>query len=155
MPSIKSEIDAQFYKLIHKLVNSDENRRGHPRDPFPSIHKVAPYDGSNLPQPPDFVDVCCHDLSRSGFSYLSPIRPSLTNLIAAFGILPDITCMEARIVRTTDVLQHPSTGLLEEVGDPNAPIQYEGPDGKSGVPLILVSCEFVRRLKYAESISWT
>jgi len=147
MPWIEAEIDAHFYRLIHKLVNSAEDLRAHPRDPLPSIHKVAPYDGSNLPQPPDFVDVCCHDLSRGGFSYLSPIRPTSTNLIVAFGILPDITCMEARIVNTVDVLQHPSTGLLEKIGDPHTPIQSQQPGGETGVPLILVNCQFVRRLK--------
>ena len=160
MPSIEAEIDAQFYELIYKLVNSDSaddgsDRRAHPRELFSSIHKVAPYDGLTLPQPSDFVGVHCHDLARGGFSYLSPIRPAATNLIAVFGIPPDITCMEARVVRTADVLQYPSTSLLETIGDPNAPIQYQGPNGEIGVPLVLVGCQFVRRLKNTEAISWT
>ena len=159
MPSIEAEIDAHFYQLIHKMVNLElaedhPDRRAHPRSPFSSIHKVAPYDGSNLPQPTDFIDICCHDLARGGFSYLTPIRPTSTNLIAAFGIPPDITCMEARIVRAADVLQYPSTGLLEKIGDPNGPIEYRGPNGEMGVPLVFVSCEFVRRLENTEDISW-
>jgi hypothetical protein len=160
MPSIEAELDAHFYELIHRLVNSDSakdqhDRRGHPRESFSSIHKVAPYDGSNLPQPTDFVDVCCRDLARGGFSYLSPIRPASTNLIVAFGIPPDITCMVARVARTADVLQYTSTGLLEEISDPNGPIQYQGPNGEMGVPLVLVNCQFVCRLKNTEDISWT
>ena len=160
MPSIKAEIDAHFYELVHQLVNSDStedrpDRRGHPRSPFSSIHKVASYDGSTLPQPSDFVDVCCHDLSRGGFSYLSPFRPASTDLIAAFGIPPDITCMEARVTRTADVLQYSSTGVLERIGDPEGSVQYQGPNGEIGVPLVLVGCQFVRRLKDSEDISWT
>ena len=112
MPSIEAEIDAHFYELIHKSVTLDsaEDRRAHQREPFSPVQRVAPYDGSNLPQPTNYVDVHCHDLSRGGFSYLSAIRPASTNLIAAFGIPPDITCMEARIVRAIDVIENPSTG---------------------------------------------
>ena len=148
MPSIEAEIDANFYRLIHKSVKSDpaEGRRGHARESFPSLHKVAPYDGVTLPQPPDFVDVRCHDLSRGGFSYLSAIRPASTNLIVAFGVIPDITCMEARIVRAIDVIENPSTGLLERIDDPA---------GEIGVPLVLVSCRFIRRLKDTEAVSST
>ena len=158
MPSIDAEIDAHFYELIHQLVNSDgdrSDRRTNPRKPFSSIHKVAPYDGLTLTQSTDFVDVCCHDLARGGFSYLSPIRPTSTSLIAAFGIPPDITCVETRVVCTADVLQFPSTGLLEKIDDPDGPIQYRGPNGEIGVPLVLVNCQFVRRLKDTEEISWT
>jgi hypothetical protein len=160
MPSIEAEIDAQFYELIHRLVNTDPaedqpDRRGYAREQFSSIHKVAPYDGAKLPQPADFIDIRCHDLARGGFSYLTPIRPSSTNLIAAFGIPPEITCMEARVVRAADVLQFPSSGLLEQVGNPDEPIQYRGPNGEIGVPLVLVSCRFVRRLRDTEGIIWT
>lgn len=160
MPSIDAEIDANFYELIHKLMRSDSdegqpNRRCHPRESFSSLHKVAPYDGVNLPQPADFIGVCCHDLARGGFSYLSAIRPTSTHLIVAFGIPPDITCMEAQVVRSSDVLQYASTGLLEESGDPKDSVQYEGPNGEIGVPQFLVSCQFVRRLKDTEGIPWT
>ena len=160
MPSIEAEIDVHFYELVHKLLGSDSaedqpDRRYHPREPFSSIHRVAPYDRLNLPQPADFIGVCCHDLARGGFSYLTAIRPTSTHLIAAFGIPPDVNSMEARVVRSIDVLQYPSTGLVEEIGDPKGPVQYEGPNGEIGVPLILVSCKFIRRLKDTEDISWT
>ena len=133
----------------------EPERRTHAREAFPSIHKVAPYDGTRLPLPPDFVDVCCHDLARGGFSYLSAIRPTSASLLVAFGVPPDITCVEARVVNMVDVLQFPSTGLLEKIENPNQPIQYRGPNGEIGVPQILVSCQFVRRMKDAEEIRWT
>ncbi len=160
MPSLEAEIDAHFYELIHKLVTTDlsedePERRDHPREAFPSIHKVAPYDGTRLPLPTDFVDVCCRDLARGGFSYLSALRPTSTDLIVAFGVPPDITCVEARVVHMADVLQFPSTGLLEKIDNPNQPIQYRGPNGEIGVPHVLVSCQFVRRLKNAEEIRWS
>ncbi len=144
MPSLEAEIDAHFYELIHKLVTTDSSedqpeRRGHPRETFSAIHKVAPYDGKRIPQPSDFVDVRCHDLARGGFSYLSAIRPTSTSLIIAFGVPPDITSVEARVVHMSDVLQFPSTGLLDKIDNPNEPIQYRGPNGEIGVPPGLVS----------------
>ena len=159
MPSFEAEIDAHFYELIHKLVNSEPaedpaDRRVHPRKPFSSIQRVASYDGVTLPEPPDFIDVSCHDLARGGFSYLSPIRPTSTNLIAAFGIPPGITCVEARVVRASEVLQYPSTGLLERIDDSDGSVEYRGPNGEIGVPLVMVGCQFVRRLK-PEDISWS
>ncbi len=160
MPSVEAEIDAHFYELIHKLVTTDlsedePERRNHPRETFSAIHKVAPYDGKRLPQPSDFADIRCHDLARGGLSYLSANRPASTDLIVAFGVPPDITCVEARVVHMSDVLQFPSTGVLEKIDNPNEPIQYRGPNGELGVPLVLVSCQFVRRLKDTEEISWT
>ena len=157
MPSIEAEIDAHFYELIHKSVTLDsaEDRRAHQREPFSPVQRVAPYDGSNLPQPTNYVDVHCHDLSRGGFSYLSPIRPTSTRLIAVLGVPPDMTCVETRIVDTVDVLQYPSTGLLEKIGEPHSPIQSQDPSDETGVPLILVNCQFVRRLTSTEDTSLT
>ena len=169
MPSFEAEIDAHFYELIHTLVKVDpaeaesgdgdplpatSDRRARPRESFTSPHKVAPYDGLTTPRPEDFVDVHCHDLARGGFSYLSPLAVESTKLITAFGVPPDVTCVEARVVRTTEVLQFPSTGLLETIDDSNGPVQYRGPNGEIGVPLFLISCRFVRRLKDAEEVSW-
>jgi hypothetical protein len=169
MPSFEAEIDAHFYELIHRLLHCDQTdegpvdldrplkgfeRRVHIRKPFASTHKIASYDGLTLPQAADFTDIQCHDLARGGFSYLSALRPESNSIIAAFGIPPHVTCTEAQVVRVTEVLRFPSTGLLERIDDTNDPVDYRGPNGEIGIPLILLGCQFVRRLRDDEAISW-
>ena len=145
MPSLESEIDAQFYEMIYRLSEVGgavlDERRREPRRPYDVLQRVAPYDGRWFPSPDEFVDVQCHDLTRSGFSFLLPRRPAFKSIVACFQGPDETMYFEAEVVQVSRALIHPD-GEIEAVGD-RAPSAIR-PGAR---PALLIGCRFVRRLQ--------
>jgi len=147
MPSLESEIDAQFYEMIHRLSDGTgslpDERRREPRHPYDVLQKVAPYDGNWFPGPGDFVNVKCHDLTRAGFSFLLPRRPAFKSIVACFQGSDDTLYFEAEIVQVSRALVQPD-GEVEVFGNRNISSEALHPGAK---PALLIGCKFVRRLQ--------
>ncbi len=67
------------------------------RHRYSCLQLVAPYVNGRLPAISEFKQVLCHDLSLSGFSYLSDVAPDCEQVIVALGKAPFIL-MAARVV---------------------------------------------------------
>ena len=150
MPHVGSEIDANFYRLIHQMleVRRDvgvQNRRCEERRQFVAAQRIAAWDGSRFPDPEQFVPVQCHDLTRRGFSFLISPEPRFSDLIVEFGVPPQSFYVAARVVRTVPVIRFPS-GELRQANRFDDPAATIGPNGEQGVPMYLVGCRFTRRL---------
>ena len=144
-----SDIDANFYRLIHGLVGSqlkDEpaERRRSARRPFSVVQRIAPRRGPGVPQDHEFVEVRCHDLTRAGFTFFLPIRPDFTSLVAGFGTPPQLLYVAADVTRCDSVLVHAS-GEVEHIGQ-QADGAAKDPQSDTATPMILVSCQFTERL---------
>ena len=148
MPSIENRIDANFYELAHRLLNSleqedGEERRGHNRRPFVATHRVTPCREPGVPERSESLEVQCCDLTQGGFSFLLPNRPDFTSLIIAFGALPSVVCLAAEVAHCEDVLVHAS-GAVELVRDRAG---HQDAEPQTGTPMVLVGCRFTRRLE--------
>jgi hypothetical protein len=151
MAQSATEVDANFFRLIHGLVGSqpeDESaeKRGSMRHAFSVVQWVAPHDGENFPPDEAFLDVWCHDLTQSGFSFFLPSRPDLTRLVAAFGKPPQLIHVSAEVVHCHTVLRYPS-GAVEFVEGEANQTSYVSPDGETGTLMFLVGCRFCERLE--------
>lgn len=151
MPHFTSEVDANFYRLIHTLVGSEPNdepseRRRSMRNAFGSVQKIAPRSGPRLPEDHEFVEVRCHDLTQAGFSFFLPTRPEFSTLVAAFGTPPELIYMAAEVRHCESVLLYPS-GIVERVHGEAARTSYQSVDGETATPMILVGCRFTERLE--------
>ncbi len=150
MPSVSSEADASFFRLVHELaaplIQGKEELRREPRHAFRALQRIAPWDGDGFPPPSKFVEVICHDLNRSGFSFLFPQRPDFPSLVAEFGTPPNTLYVLAEVIHCQPVLQYPS-GMVERLGD--IPFASGGHHDHCGeaVPAVLVGCRFVDRLQ--------
>lgn len=146
MPSLESEIDAQFYEMIHRLSDGDaansEERRREPRHPYDVVQKVAPYDGRWFPATEEFVEVQCHDLTRAGFSFLLPRRPAFKSIVASFQGPDETLYFEAEVMQVSRALIQPD-GSIEVFGD-QAPTAADIRPGAR--PALLIGCRFVKRL---------
>jgi hypothetical protein len=146
MAGPQTQIDADFFNLIHRVVGKrkmeeEAERRAHRREPFKSWQRVAPWDGLGCPDPSEFVEVTCHDLTRSGFSFLISHRPGFRQLLAEFGQPPEVIRVAAEVVRCTDVLVD-ADGQVVQLGG----IRYDAAGGGTGTPMVLVGCQFTQRL---------
>jgi hypothetical protein len=95
------------------------------RRPYPTWQYVTPYTDS-LPDPTEFKDVYCHDISVGGISYLSPEVPTDMQVCISVGTAPDWLLMEAQVANYRLV-------------------QYKG------LPMYLIGCRFSRRIgKFSE-----
>jgi hypothetical protein len=90
------------------------------RRPYPTWQYIAPTTDS-LPEPSEFRDVYCHDISVGGISYLSPEVPTDMQICITCGSAPDWLVMEAQVANYRSV-------------------QYKG------LPMYLIGCRFSRRL---------
>lgn len=151
MPSLESEIDAQFYEMIHRLSEGSEtefsDRRREPRHAYEALQKVAPYDGKWFPALDEFVDVKCHDLTRAGFSFLLPRRPAFKSIVACFEGPDETLYFQAEIVRVSRALIQPG-GEVEVFGEGKPPAGAVRPGAR---PALLIGCRFVKRLHGASS----
>lgn len=149
MPHHASEIDANFYRLIHELVGpqlQDEpaERRRVSRHPFPVDQWIAPRHGLAFPVDSQFFKVRCHDLTGGGFAFLLPKAPDFDRLVVAFGHPPNLLYVGAEVRHCHNVLVSPS-GDVRHVGDQAA---EPGPQGQAiaAKPMVLVGCRFTQRL---------
>jgi len=153
MSHAPSEIDANFYRLIHLLVGSQEEEEDEPaerrtcwRNPFPTIQRISPRRGSDFPEDSEFFEVQCCDLTRAGFSFLLPRRPNFTSLVAAFGGPAEVIYVAAEVSHCQDVLLHRS-GFVEPVHDPAGHPRCQAPDQRIATPMVQVGCRFTKRLE--------
>jgi hypothetical protein len=90
------------------------------RRPYPTWQYMTSFTDT-LPDPADFKDVYCHDLSVGGISYLSPDVPKDMQICISVGTAPDWLLMEAQVANYRS-------------------IQYKG------LPMFLIGCRFSRRI---------
>jgi len=151
MSNLDSEIDANFYQLIHQLAGSPRHpdqseRRGKRRQAFLVVQRIAPLGGGGFPGDSEFFQVRCHDLSEGGFSFFLPRPPEFTSLVAAFGSPPEMIYVGADVSHSANVLVHRS-GWVEQVEGRAGHVSYQGIDGDPATPMVLVGCRFTRRLQ--------
>ncbi len=117
--------DAGFFSLVHHVLHAHRSSESHPderqRHRYSCLQLVAPFIGGHLPAISEFKQVLCHDLSLSGFSYLSDVAPNCEQVIVALGKSPFIL-MAARVV-------HHSPTVID------------------GVRSEIVGCQFVARIE--------
>jgi hypothetical protein len=151
MPHVGSEIDANFYQLIHTMLEAPRKEpsaehRSQKRNAFRTVQRIAPWDGSAFPGDREFVPITCHDLTRSGFSFLSATEPHYNMLVLEFGIRPNLLHIAAQIIHSTPVICHPS-GAVARLGAGNRTPHESAPDGEDVNEMFLVGCRFTRRLR--------
>lgn len=131
MPLAGSEVDANFFNLIHRVLaeqpkRSPAERRGPERKCYQALARIALRRDANVPPESDFFEVQCHDLTRHGFSFLLPYQPAFQEVAACFGAPPDAIYLAARVAHSAEVLAH---------------------DQGRGRPMFLIGCEFLERLQ--------
>ena len=152
MPGTANEIDAGFFKLIHKLAGSsqregDSERRGRPRRPFMTVQRVAPCSGQEVPADEKFFEVQCNDLSEAGFSFFMPDQPEFDTLVVELGVPPNMVYVGAEVMNSNDVLLYPNR-LVERIGgetDNTDRLRLDG-DSTNGKQMVLVGCRFTHRM---------
>jgi hypothetical protein len=112
------------------------------RVPFRVTLRIAPLTGDRLPSAAEFIPVLGHDLSLGGVAFLVKTRPDCQSLALALNTSSTVDYLEARVVHCTEVLFNRS-GLVRRAGQEEA---AAGSPDESAEPMILVGCEFVRRL---------
>lgn len=142
-----SDIDIQFYELIHSLQTNQpvrhSDRRRLPRQFAGKRCRVAPYKGEGeLPNDGDYMDVICYDLTRQGFAFFADREPNYDRVIAEFRVGKDQTLVDAQVRRCEQVLVL-ATGSIAYVGSKGTSTREQSPDGDLQY---LVGCEFTRRL---------
>jgi hypothetical protein len=150
MVPLASQLDADFFNLIHRLTSSagedqPTERRSQRRQAFLSSQRIAPRRGPGVPDESQFVEVPCYDLSRGGFSFLLPRRPDFDSLAVAFGTPPEVLYMAAEVSHCGDVLVH-SSGEVKPLGVPPSQLDDGDRDDPTAVPMVLVGCRFSGRL---------
>lgn len=151
MTGLGSEIDASFYNLVHQLAvakrrETAAERRRRRRQGFQSIQRIALPRKPGIPAETDFVEVRCHDLTRQGFSFLLPSRPTFDLIVAAFGAPPDVIYVLAKVTHCAEVLVSASGSVqpaTERGGGPNPRAAADA----TARPMVLVGCRFIERLR--------
>ena len=139
--------DAQFYNLIYQLASTEQaaERRGFGRHPFLCKQRIAPWPESGKLAQADFMEVRCHDLNQAGFSFLLPVRPQFTSVVAALNSGSEEIYIIARITRCEEMLVYPS-GLVEPVAGRSSHVSYREPGGGVAERLYQVGCRFMGRI---------
>jgi hypothetical protein len=79
MPT-RSDLDAGFNAIVHSVLQASTGRgaeeRRALRESFDGAQLIAPYDEGQAPNPNDFREVRCQDLSLNGISYFDSQPPS-------------------------------------------------------------------------------
>jgi hypothetical protein len=151
MLSPGSEIDANFYRLIHQMLTTprkDElaERRSEKRHDYRAAQWIAPWDGSKFPGEEEFVPIQCRDLTRSGFSFLAATEPRFAMMVAQFGTPPDVMYVGAQVLHSVPVICYSSGLVVQITGRTDAATLAAHPNER-GKPMFLVGCRFTRRLQ--------
>jgi len=151
MPHVGSEIDANFYRLIHRMLatprdNGGAERRSEQRNAYRVAQRVAPWDGSTFPDETEFVQVQCHDLTRAGFSFVAPTEPRFHTLVVEFSVPPEVLYLSAQVLRSVPILWYPS-GKVARRSSPDNPAIVPAERDEKGQPMFLVGCRLTRRLR--------
>ena len=147
-----TETDAQFFRMMHKLIQKQcpSERRGHQRDPFASTQRIAPVWDGSPPLDEDFFEVRCNDLTPRGFSFLMDSEPEFEELIIALAASPDTIFVHANIRHSRKVLFFPDSGRIENFDEPAVCGEYyesqQHPSTyEKGQLMLLVGCCFTAR----------
>ena len=150
MASEFSEIDDVLVRLgieEHRTTGSTarKERRRVPRTPFPTLQRIAPWDGVIAPHESDYFRVTCRDLSRAGFSFLFPHRPDFWELVAELRTFQETLYLAAEVCHMVEVAVSGSgevvpVNFLEEK-------HLAGGSLEGGRPTFLVGCRFLRRMR--------
>ncbi len=143
--------DPEVHRVVEQLRSSAGNdRRDTSREPFPAIQHIAPADGENMPKRTAFFPIRCHDLSTRGFSFFANEQPQFSSLVLALRTATEVIYLAAEVRHCTEALVYPS-GRVEVLGGPRdgADCKRARRDGAEHV--VLVGCEFARRLDWEES----
>lgn len=151
MAALESEIDANFFTLIHRLTSApgqdpSAERRQERRQLFLSSQRIAPRRRAGVPDESEFVEVPCHDLSREGFSFFLSSPPDFDSLVVALGSPPETIYMAAEVAHCEEVLVYPS-GAVQYVDDPAGQLGDDDRGGQPPTPMIVVGCRFTGRLR--------
>ncbi len=150
MPAVGSEIDALFFEMIHDALAggpAPAERRGHFRESYHAVQKIAPYDGVRLPDAGEFFEVRCHGLSQGGISFLLACQPWFASLVFALEGLSGKVYVEAEVLRVSRALVYPG-GEVAVVSDDSPRVGLGNVD-RTATPMLLVACRFTRRLNMA------
>jgi hypothetical protein len=123
-----------------------EERRRCRRRRFFAIQRIAPYDGSRLPEEAEFFCAESRDLTSDGVSFLLRIHPGCGSFVVALCEPPVTEYLVAEVVHSTDVRVHPS-GLVEPLYRGEGSGDGECTGGEMGEPMVLVGCRFGERLQ--------
>lgn len=159
-----SQADAEFYRLVHDLLEARSHhlgpeRRAEQRIPVWTKHRIAPLEGPGVPSGDQFEEVICLDIQRSGFSFLRSEPPHFRKLVAEFGTPTEPLYLVAEVVHFRPVL-FSEGGFIEPLVDEmaeEAPWLSRGdfPRGLHGGPerrvrMFHIGCRFVGRLAQEE-----
>ncbi|MCR4415311.1 MAG: PilZ domain-containing protein [Thermoguttaceae bacterium] len=89
----------EFNDLSWMLLEEEDrpDRRTSPREAYPVVQSIAPYDGKHMPRPEAFCPIRCCDLSTGGFSFLLPKPPEFRRLVVALGTPSGILYLDAEV----------------------------------------------------------
>lgn len=151
MPHVGSEIDANFYRLIHQMLGTQRHedgidRRTEKRHPYSTAQRVARWDGSTFPEADQFVPIQCRDLTRGGFSFLAASEPRFSTLVIEFGIPPHVLYIAAQVVGSVPVVYYRS-GEVRRTSKPDDAASMTDSSCEQGAAMFLVGCRFTRRLR--------
>ncbi len=146
-----SEVDASFYEMVHRIAGplreeAKSERRIRDRQPFVVTQRIAPRCRAGVPDDSEFFEVKCRDLNRAGFSFLASSRPNFTELVASFSTASEVVYMGARVLHCASVLVYPS-GQMEHIHGRAGDVNYRGPNGEKGRPMVLVGCRFTGQME--------
>ncbi len=100
--------DASFYEFVAHVIQQqqdadDTDRRDRDRRAYTPVQLIAPLKADGLPDADQFKPMTCHDLSVSGFSFVTDEPPVEDKLVVALGVRPDIAYLVAQVMHRTPV----------------------------------------------------
>ena len=105
------------------------DRRKRDRQPLDAVQRIAPWNGSAVPDEADFFEVMCRDVSSTGISFLLSTRPSFESFVIALGSSSNLTLVAAEVVHCMDVLVDRS-GVVERVSGDTDAAERDGPQAE-------------------------
>jgi hypothetical protein len=79
-------------------------RRDSPRVAYAHLQWVAPSVDGTAPERGEFQEVCCRDISTSGFSYFAEAAPKHKHVIVALGAASLLKGVVAEIVHVSSIV---------------------------------------------------
>jgi hypothetical protein len=154
MNSQEIQSDAQFFNLIYQLTGAPREgqkteRRRSRRHPFLCNQRIARWLESGKLSQADFIEVRCHDLNQAGFSFLLPVHPQFTKLVAALSSASEEIYLLAQITHSAEVLVYPS-GRVEPVSGRPSHGRYRELDDNIAERMFQLGCRFTGRIARPE-----
>ena len=149
MRNAQVDNDASFFSYVHSIVKTMQSEGGQrlrrAQQAGGAIHRIALCEGDTIPDPSSFIEVPCHNVTSSSFSFFVTKIPNFDHLVIAFDLSGRTIYVESRVVSTCDVLIYES-GEIRRLDNP-AEMPIHAQDEPPALPVILVECEMIRRLE--------